>query len=331
MMKTNSKTVSHQALALSLLLFVPSFARAGVGSSATEIRVKAVVEVDGTHEITLGDITEFGSLDESVVARLKQVPLADAPGPGETRSFTDVGLVPIFRSHLQEIRPGSGGVNLRIPSRVTVVRRNFRIRPQEIEAEIKTQMKVFCGECEFEISGLSLPAIGTGLPAGSKWRLLPRAEMPKGGFSLPLEITHEDLSRRMFWVSGTLAVRRRVPVASRALAAGEKVSSEDFTMQVRDVTFANDVPASEAELGSLVVARPVPAGQILWRSHVRRDVAIRNGDVVKVVAGGDAWSVTVDGVAQGSGYIGELIRVRIPRTQKIVSGLLKEKGLVEVR
>jgi flagella basal body P-ring formation protein FlgA len=39
----------------------------------------------------------------------------------------------------------------------------------------------------------------------------------------------------------------------------------------------------------------------------------------------------IDGVAQNSAYIGDTVKVKIPRTQKMISGLLTEKGIVEVR
>ncbi|MES2854315.1 MAG: flagellar basal body P-ring formation chaperone FlgA, partial [Bdellovibrionota bacterium] len=105
----------------------------------------------------------------------------------------------------------------------------------------------------------------------------------------------------------------------------------DFTLTSRDVTFTNDVAAGSADFESSVAARQLPAGQVVWRSVLRREVAIKYGDVVKVIAGTPDWEVTMDGVSQVSGYIGDNVRVKIPRTQKIVSGILKEKGRVEVQ
>jgi len=64
---------------------------------------------------------------------------------------------------------------------------------------------------------------------------------------------------------------------------------------------------------------------------LQREFAVKSGEIVKVTAGSSDWEVTIDGIAQASGYIGDTVNVKIPRTQKLVSGLLTAKGVVEVR
>ena len=161
-----------------------------------------------------------------------------------------------------------------------------------------------------------------------------RPEIPKGSFSLPLEVKNEDGSRRTFWVSGQVAVMRNVPVLVRAVEIGEKLRAEDFIHELRDVTFSTDAAPTRADIDASVTARSMPAGQILWRNGLKREVAVKNGEIVKVVTGGESesatWQITIDGVAQGPGYIGDMVKVKISKTQKLVSGVLKEKGVVEV-
>lgn len=316
-------------LGIAAVLTSVSIARADEDAS---IQVKSVVEVDGSQpEITLSDLIVARGVTEEVLSALKSVRLADTPKAGESRSFTSAGLEDVFSPYLRKIEAIDGHkISLRIPTRVTVVRKSFKLKNEDVAEQIKSQLKPYCADCTFEISGLSLPMVPAAIPSGASWSIKLKPEMPKGSFSLPLEVVNEDGSKRTYWISGTLAVRRKVPVAARAIAIGERLMAEDFTLQIKDITFSNDVAASEQELASSIAARGLPAGEVIWRSSLRRELAVKNGDAVRVVAGEDGWQVMVDGIAQGGGYIGDLVKVKIPRTQKMISGVLSAKGVVEV-
>lgn len=296
------------------------------------ISVKPVVEISNQQaEIQLGDLMEMRGVSAESAEAIARVRLADAPGFGETRTFTDVGLQQVIRNHLDVITQRTGEqIALRIPSRVKVMRKTFHLRPEEVETEFKKQLQSLCDECSFEIKGLTLPLIGAKVPEGASWKINIRSEVPRGNFSLPLEVQHPDGTRRVYWMTGSISVRQKVPVLSRAAQIGERLNPEDYSLQEKDVTFATDIPARETEIVSSVVARQLAGGQIIWRSQLRREMAVKGGDPVKVFAGTEEWQITMEGVAQGGGYVGDLVRVKIPRTQKVVSGLIREKGLVEV-
>lgn len=318
---------------LSLLGVLLAMTFAEADETEGVIHIRPVVEVDGKNaDITLGDLIVANGVSQSVLEKLKDIRLADIPKPGESRSFTAMGIEQVFRPHLREIEEQKGErISLRVPARVTIVRKSFRLYEHEVAEYLKARLKELCSDCEFEITGLSLPVVPATIPSGSTWTVQMRGEIPKGSFSLPLIVNHEEGSKRTYWISGVLTVRRKVPVSSRALGAGERLHPEDFTLQVKDITFSNDVAASEQDLSSSVTARPIAAGQIIWRGSLRREVAVKMGDIVKVTTGKDGWQVSIDGVAQGSAYIGDTLKVKIPRTQKMVSGIVSEKGVVEVR
>lgn len=320
-----------RAALVALLVFAG--ARALAQDSEATVQVKSVVEVDGeAPEITLGDLIVARGVSEKRLETLRKIRLADTPAPGESRNFTDVGIEQVFRSHLSSMEgAGAETINLRVPARVTVVRKSFRLRPAEVETALKQELGEICNDCFFEVSNLVLPAVQPTLGSGSKWRLRVRPELPKGNFSVPLEVENEDGTKRSYWITGSIVVRKNVPVASRGLSTGERLQAEDFTLQMKDVTFATDVPPTREEIASSVLSRPINAGQILWRSGLRREMAVKSGDAVKVTAGSEEWQISIDGVAQSNGYIGDLVKVKIPRTQKMISGLLTERGIVEVR
>ena len=282
-------------------------------------------------EITLGDLIVARGVSPEALEKLQRVRLADVPSPGESRSFTGLGLEQIFRPLLREIETKTGEkINLRVPARVIVMRKSFRLLPTDVDRELKKSLAELCRDCQFEITSLSLPVVPANISAGSTWSIHLKQEMPHGSFSVPLDVANEDGSRRTYWITGSVVITKKVPVASRSLNAGERVNDEDYTIESRDVTFASDVAPAPADFKTSLMSRAIAAGQVIWRSALRREMAVKNGDVVKVLAGADGWQISIDGIAQSAGYIGDTVNVKIPRTQKLVSGLLTEKGVVEV-
>jgi flagella basal body P-ring formation protein FlgA len=297
------------------------------------IIVRSIVQISGDRsEITLADLVSDRGLNPEIINQLQQVRLADAPAQGESRSFTDLGIEQAFQGVLAGLERARGARPLlRIPSRVTVTRKPVRIEASDVENALLRQFRSLCAVCSFSLSQLSLPAVSADVARATvSWRLREAEALPKGAFSVPLEVTLSSGTSRTYWVSGHLSIRREVAVLSRAIAIGERVRPEDVAFQIRDVTFANDAPVDTREFATAVATRSLPSGQIVWRSHLKREMVVKSGDPVKVIAGSEAWQLSLEGVAQGSGYLGDMVRVKIPRTQKIISGVLKEKGVVEV-
>lgn len=299
------------------------------------IHIKPAVELNGDRShVVLGDLLESRGLRAETEEKIGAIRLVDMPKPSEKRVFTDVGIMEVLKPYIDEIERDSGvSVRVRIPSRVVVMRKNLRITEVDIEKDLKRQWSSICGDCDFLISGLSVPLLPDSIDARAAWTLRTRPELPRGGFSVPLEIEASPGggARRTYWVTGILAVRKRVPVAARAVMFGERLQASDFTMQVKDITYSSDVAASESEIQASIAARQFAAGQVIWRHLLRHEKALRRGEAVKVVAGRDGWQVSIDGTAESSAEIGDVVRVKIPRTKKIISGILRGNSVVEIQ
>lgn len=300
--------------------------------SGPTVAVRARSEIDGKAEISLGDVAEFKGLPRFAVDELRAVRLGDAPKRGEARYFTDVGLAQAFRGRIRRLEASVGErIALRIPSKVTVVGKLMKIEAADVERELRRKAQALCPGCEIEISGLALPVAAASVPAGAEWTLKMRDELPRGSFSIPLEIKRDDGIRRLYWIGGHLSARKRVPVAKRPIASGERISADDWALESREIAYAPEPLAEEAELAAAWASRPISPGEAIPRGAFRREAAVKFGETLQVVSGEEGWQVAVEGVAQQGGFVGDLIRVRIPRTQKTVSGVLKDKGVVEVR
>lgn len=300
---------------------------------AALIQARPVVEVSGTQaDILLGDMLVIRGWNGEIAEKIRSIRVADAPLSGETRTFTNTDLKEMILSRLSELGvENARDAEFRIPSRVVVSRKKFKFEKSDVEVALKDHFKTLCQDCSFEITGLSLPIIDAKQAGLSSWSIRFRSELPRGNFSLPLDVTDAKGAMRTYWISGTLSVRKNVPVATRSLMMGQSIGPQDFAVQMRDITFATDTAASDTEIENSIAARQIAAGQVIWKNVLRRELSVKFGEPVKVIAGNGEWEVSVEGVSQTSGYVGDLINVRIPRTQKVISGLLKDKGLVEVR
>lgn len=321
------KTHSQLLRALTMMAF--AFASQANGN---QVAVKPAVEIDqAKSEITLSDVVAASGLSRAALEKFKTIKIADAPKAGESRVFTQAILADSIQADLEAVEAQTGEhFEIKIPSRVTVTKKKSNLGVASVKAQLLQQFKAICVDCEFDISNLNAP-VAAKIAPDSTWILRTRNELPKGSFSYPIEVTAGDVTTQTYWVSGQVAIRRPVSVAAREIAIGEHVQPEDLVSQMKDVTFTNDAPISLSELSSGVAARQISIGQIVFRSSLRKELAIRSGDVVKVTTKNEQWEITLDGISQTSGYVGDLVKVKIPKTQKLISGLLREKGVVEVQ
>jgi flagella basal body P-ring formation protein FlgA len=316
---------------LALVLMLPALAAAD-DSAAPVIQVQERVELEMEHDITIGDIADFKGFDENDLGEIRSVRIGEAPSKTESRNFSNVSLSQVFRRYIPKLQQGrSEKIVLMIPTNVVVSRKTFKLEAKSIESELIKQWKLNCPSCEFNfIQPTVVPLVPTSISSDSVWAVRVRPELPRGSFSVPLEINGPE-GRKQYWVSGTVSVYRNVPVAKRTIELGERIQPNDFMVQKRDVTFVTDGVPTEAELNGSVAARAIGAEQVIGHTMLRREQAVKMGESVKVVTGTDGWQISIEGVSQQSAYIGDSVRVKIPRTQKILSGILREKGTVEVQ
>ncbi len=314
------------------LILISGLLAAVSAQAGSVVTVKPAVEIDLMKtDITLSDVVATQGLSRTAIDRFKAIKLSDAPAAGESRTFSKEVIASSIEADLLSVERETGEqFEIKIPSRVTVSKRKPSLGVNDLKQQLLAQFKALCADCQFEISNLSAP-IAAKLPANTSWILKTKSELPKGSFSYPIEILSNDVVVQTYWVSGQLSIRRSVLVAAREIAMGERLQPEDLVVQIKDITFSSDAPIAFSELPSGVATRQIAAGQIVFKSNLRRELAIRSGDVVKVMTGNDQWEISLDGIAQTSGYVGDQVKVKIPKTQKLVSGLLRVKGVVEVQ
>lgn len=282
-------------------------------------------------ELTIAEIVDPATISpdkrEEVLRLLAAVTLTDRPQAGEDRTFSQEGLESIVAEATHRLEAAGYVVEWKIPRRCRV-----SIRPlfdnSRIEDALKKEFLRQCEDCDVAIRRLDVPALEQNKV--SSWSLSQGPMRPRGSFAVPVELVLVGGAKKSLMLTGLAEFTQTVPVAAQALTAGQPLTSDNVRWEKRSVTYATDrAPKAELLLRS-ETARGIAAGEVLWQGSVRQAIAVRFGDPVRVMVGGDDWSVSVDGISQGQGAVGDAVRVKVGRSQKLVSGILKEKGLVEV-
>lgn len=123
-----------------------------------------------------------------------------------------------------------------------------------------------------------------------------------------------------------------VVIANKPLQRNQLLHPGDVQLSERDISQLNRSYFTDlAQTQDLKIIRPVQANQILTQSHVTAKEAIRKGDQVVISARSGTISVKMPGEALSDGSIGQQIRVRNTRSQRIIQARVIGPGQVEVQ
>jgi flagella basal body P-ring formation protein FlgA len=102
----------------------------------------------------------------------------------------------------------------------------------------------------------------------------------------------------------------QVPVAARDLNRGETLDAEDISWAtMNDIDLAPGVLMDEASIIGRKTKHPIRAGQTMRPFDIARPVAVERGRLVTIQWSTALMNLTVQGIAQESGGVGDVIRV----------------------
>ncbi|CNH09121.1 flagellar basal body P-ring biosynthesis protein FlgA [Yersinia aldovae] len=163
---------------------------------------------------------------------------------------------------------------------------------------------------------------------------LPTHSRPWGNVSLSVRCN----GQRRF-IQTQVQVSGRYAIATRRLAAGEKISMQDIEMkQGRLDTLPPGALLDTLPPGALldthfaqgaVSLRQINAGQPLTRNMLRRLWVIKAGQDVQILAQGEGFNINSRGKAMNNAAVQDSVRVRMASGQ-IVSGTVADNGTIQI-
>lgn len=177
---------------------------------------------------------------------------------------------------------------------------------------------------EIEIGKIQIPNIECNKVKSLRWGSL-KIES-KNTFRFLLLVDEKN-----FGLTGDFRVFQNVPVPLRNLAAQEKMDKVSFDMQKRDVTFNSGIIAKLEDLEGRILSSPVAQGEPIPIRALKVETTIEKGQIIQAQFRGENFELSSNAVAEQSGSVGELIKIKNVDSQKILSGIVIGKGLVEVQ
>ncbi len=313
-----------KAVLVSILL---NFAFAAPAEDAV-IRVRPHVVVTPKSQVTLAQLIHTQGLSKTSEEQAADTAMTQAPAYGERQELAPASLMEVLRPIVQAERRLTGRpVKLIMAKGVVVDTLKRDIIEDSVAAELLQAWQPLCSECKLEIEGLSLPAV----QGVRDWSLRIRPELPRGSFSVPIDIVRLDQSPVKAWISGRVVAKRKVPVARRALAPNERVQTNDYAWEFRDTSHSPDGVPQEGDLIGRKVRMGVRASDVLWAANLEKEKAIHRGEFVQVKSGQGLWEVSMTLVAQQDAVIGDIISLKNPKTNSVMVGQVTGQGQVELR
>jgi flagellar basal body P-ring formation protein FlgA len=295
--------------------------------------VKTEIKVSEKSTVRVGDPIRLGYLIPGPVAntelldKVYDVIVFEALNSEEDKVLTSSQIAQTLRQKLsfQDLQH----LALKVPEEVTIqVRRNF-LYPTDIARDIRRQAQQICSGCQIQFEDLTLPEFISNEEI-LKTRLDLQSLRMGGSFLLPLHI-ETSKGKSQVWVTGKVSFYKDAPVAKRMIRSGESLSSDDFEIKNVNVTLARDGVPTLEEIKDHLAAKMITVGQAIFFSDLKKEPAALRGQMVRILVGDEGFEITSSGIAQEAGSKGDMIKVKSTDTQKVLAGVLVDKGTVRVQ
>lgn len=304
------------------LLFI--FAVKALGAKI-ELRVQEFSTVRSGEAVQLGQIVN-DDLKTSLDNRFYNVVIHEPLAAEEERTLSAEGLSKTLRQKLsfQDLQ----SLTLKIPEKIIIkAQRNF-ISQKDIAREILQRAQDLCMGCDAEIDEINLPKIKGN---GEILQVKIDTQNYRGGgsFLLPMHVVTSQ-GNFSYWLTGKVSLYKTAAVATRLIQIGERIAESDIQYRRVNVSLSKDAIAASKEIVGRKAGRTLAMGQTIFTGDLKKELAIQRGQVVKIVLGDEAFEVAISGVAEESGSVGDLVKVKNSENQKMLSGILIEPGVVKV-
>lgn len=124
---------------------------------------------------------------------------------------------------------------------------------------------------------------------------------------------------------------RPVVVLTRPLAPGQAITADAVALESRDIaTLSFGYLSDPSALVGQSLRRPIPPGSALTPDVVAAQKVIKRGAVVTIIGRAGSLEVRAQGKALADGGGGERIAVENLSSHRIVEGVIRDGGVVEV-
>lgn len=167
-------------------------------------------------------------------------------------------------------------------------------------------------------------------PADAISAQLESPAVPVGRVTVRVSCDSSEAPWRLF-VPATVDLFQQVVISTRPLPRQAVISAADIALRERNLGQISGGYLLQPEQAiGLRVRRPIAADAVLSPNQLEQDEAVKRGDRVVITAANSRVAVRMPGEALESGSIGNQIRVRNTRSDRIIRARVIGPGQVEV-
>ena len=277
--------------------------------SVAELIFASATEVSPRSEITLYDIVETRGASSELIESLKTRKVRY-----HNNEISRLDLIHALR-----------GISAKflLPPEIKLIRSKQNVSRMELERKIKNQLLARCSECEYQIQIQNVPRT-----LSSDWAVELNVDLSKETVMIP--ITDENLKGASQWVIADIKKYAEIPVAVRNIASQTSIESSMYRLEKRIIRSSADVVTTADELDAVIATRAVNAGQTFLKRDLKKELIIKKNQIVKAQVEKDGFQIFITAVAEDSGAMGDLIRVKNIDSQKTIAAEIVGRGVVKI-
>ncbi len=128
-----------------------------------------------------------------------------------------------------------------------------------------------------------------------------------------------------------LHIYKEIAVLAKSANAGQKLNAQDITFIRHDIgASSKDFYTKPSQIIGQQLKRNFKVGTLLTTDMLEPPLLIKRNDMVSIVLIRPGIKIESKGIALESGQLGQRIQVRNIRSERVVTAIVKEQGLVEI-
>lgn len=281
-------------------------------------------EVSNTTVISVFQVAELKEFSGVAFNEIAQMPLAEKIETQDSVVLSGEEVSKKLRALvknsevLKKLNPA-----FKIPSEIRIKIRQDGFSKIEIEKSLRNVLASRCNTCTYQIRLNNLPRV-----TSKNWNIDWDQEIKLGSFMIPVRVENQFSNT---WITGTARAQKLVPVAKKLIRFGERLQAEDLEMMETDVTFVKEETPEMNTIVGMIANRSLTPRMPIILSDLKREPAARKGQVVKALVGDQTFEVSINASAEENGFVGDVIKIKNSETQKVMSAIVIEKGVVKVQ
>jgi flagellar basal body P-ring formation protein FlgA len=165
---------------------------------------------------------------------------------------------------------------------------------------------------------------------GNMQAFMPEGSRRNGNTTVGVRCSH-DKPWSLF-VPVRVKVMRNIVILRNHLPRGVTLTLADVDMRRIDISSETaDYFQSTSDVVGHILTRSVRAGRQLNRHDIAAADVIKRGELVTLLAETQGFAVRMQGKALTDGSRGELIRVKNVNSSRIIEGIVKAPGIIQVK